>query len=76
MTLNQYSRYCWAQSLQAHYMDMAVKTFESGAEQDMWVSLIRWAHYKHIADEINCNNDSMAFARAIGMAHGIEKAFK
>ena len=76
MTLYEYSCYCEAQSEQAYYMAQAMDHFAWGFEKESWFALLLWAEQKHIADEINHNNDSMAFAKAIGMAHGIERAFR
>ena len=75
MTLSEYSRYCWSLSNQAYFMDRAMKNFDSGLEQELWVSLFFWIESKQIADEINHKNDSMAFARAIAMSHGIKRAW-
>lgn len=76
MTLSELSRYHWALSNQAYFMHRALANFENGHEQELWVSLMFWVESKQIADEINNANDNMAFAHAIGLSHGIKRAFQ
>ena len=76
MTLSELSLYYSALSSQAQWMADAIESFEKGIEHTMWFSLVMWVQSKDIADEINNKYDTMAFARAMGVADGNRRAWE
>lgn len=76
MTQDEMSRYYWALANQSNWMGVAISHFERGNEQEMWFSLFWWRECKDIAREIADAYDTMSFAKAMGVADGIKKAWE
>ena len=76
MTQYELSQFYFALSEQAEWMAGAIEAFEDGQETAVWYALIRWAAEKHLAKEIADAHDTMSFAKAMGVADGIKKAWE
>ena len=76
MTQEEMSRFYRALADQSLWMADAIESFEKGVEHTMWFSLIMWIQSKHLAKEIADAHDTMSFAKAMGVADGIRKAWE
>jgi hypothetical protein len=76
MTQYELSQYYFALSEQAEWMDAALKHYQFGDEERVWYAMLRWAESKHQAREIADAHDTMSFAKAMGVADGIRKAWE
>lgn len=76
MTQYELSQFYFALSEQAEWMSAAITHHEYGNEEEMWYSILRWAENKYRAKDIADAHDTMSFAKAMGVADGIKKAWE
>jgi len=76
MTQYELSHYYGLLSSQAIWMAKALVHYRYGNEQQMWYCLMLWAYVKQEAREIADAHDTMSFAKAMGVADGIKKAWE
>ena len=76
MTQDEMSRYYGMLANQSKWMGRAIECLENRQEQSHWYCMMEWAMYKHRAREIADAHDTMSFAKAMGVADGIKKAWE